>query len=182
MSDFPEWDEAMAIADTRVIEKTLVEVIHSAFLDENGDPTSIRAIDDTQGRWVTLEATAPFFPGQPAWFEAIPFNIIWPGQSEGQGSDVQFTLDNVGRELMPWLDAAAMTQEPITLLFRQILINLHTNAVTYNGTTFQLYLNGASVNEQALTGRASGADLVNMQIGRIAYDLQNYGGLTGASG
>lgn len=179
MTDLPpEWVEAMAVAPANRVDKILLELIHPAFLDASGNQTAIRAIDDTQDRTITLEATAPLNAGQVVTFTAIPFRFGWPSQSEGQTGEVAITIDNIGREIMPYAEAAAGSNSPIIVMIRPIVVDLDTNATTFNGVASQLYLRSVTISDDAVEGRASGADLANIQTLRLAYDLATYPGLT----
>jgi len=178
MTDLPpEWQEAMACAPASLVDKVLLEFIHPAFLDANSNQISIRAVDDTQDCAITLEATAPFNAGQTVTFTAIPFNFSWPGQAEGQATSLTVRVDNIGREMMPYLDAAAATQAPLICLVRLVTINTTTSAVTYNGVAYQLFIRDVSVTDDAVEGSASGADLANLQTLRLIYDLETFPGL-----
>lgn len=179
MTDLPEeWVEAMAAAPANRVDKILLELIHPAFLDESGNQSAIRAIDDTQERTITLEATAPLGAGQAATFAAIPFRFGWPSQADGQTGEVSITIDNIGREIMPYAEAAAASQAPIIVVIRPIVIDLATGQTIFNGVAFHLYLRAVTITDDAVEGRASGADLVNLQTLRLCYDLSTYPGLT----
>lgn len=178
MTDFaPEWMEAMACAPANLVDKVLLEFIHPAFLDDQSNQITVRAVDDTKPCTITLEASAPFGAGTSATFTAIPFSFSWPGQAEGQASGLSIRVDNIGREMMPYLDAAAATQAPLICMVRLVTINTSTSAVTYNGIAYQLYIRNVSVTEDALEGEASGADLANLQTLRLIYDLETFPGL-----
>ncbi|MCW2315318.1 hypothetical protein M2322_000852 [Rhodoblastus acidophilus] len=168
----------MACAPANLVAKEALEFIHPAFIDTNGNQISVRALNDTQDRAITLEATAPLNAGQSVIFSAIPFVFGWPGQAEGQASSLTIRIDNIGREMMPYLDAAAVTQDPLICVVRLVTINTDTGTVTYGGVAYQLYIRDVTVTEDALEGQASGADLANLQTMRLPYDLETYPSLS----
>lgn len=182
IDDLPEeWREAMAAAPANRVDLVTLELVHPAFT-EGGDPVSIRAVADTQDRTFTLESNAPLGGGAPATFTAIPFAFSWPTQAEGQTGEVTLRIDNIGREIMPYIEDAAASQAPLLIYVRLIVVDLADGSVFYAGTPFVLYMREVTVAEDAVEGRASGADLANIQILRLAYDLETYPGLTYVAG
>ena len=183
MTDLPiEWQEAMASAPANIVDKVLLEFIHPAFLSPAGDPVSIRAVDDTQDLAMTLEANAPLNAGQAVTFTAIPFVFQWPSQADGQASELTIRVDNIGREMMPYLDAATLTQAPLILIVRLVTVNTNTGIVTFGGVPYHLYLRDVKVTEMSVEGKASGADMANIQTMRLSYDTETYPGLAYAAG
>ncbi len=178
----PEWREAMAAAPANRVDLVTLELVHPAFLDGSGNPVSIRAVHDTQDRTFTLEAGAPLNAGQAATFTAIPFSFGWPSQAEGQTGEVSIKIDNIGREIMPYAEDAAASQSPLQIIIRLIVVDLTAGTVFYAGTPFKLVMRDITIADDAVQGRASGADLANIQTLRLAYDLQQYPGLAYASG
>jgi len=63
----------------------LLEFIHPAFLDVNGNPTSVRAIDDVQDRTITLEATAPLNAGRGEGQASASYRITETVKVYGEG-------------------------------------------------------------------------------------------------
>lgn len=176
-----EWREAMAAAPANRVDLVTLELVHPAFMD-GGDPVSIRAVCDTQDRTFALEANAPLGGGLPATFTAIPFAFSWPSQADGQTGEITLRIDNIGREIMPYIGDAAASQAPLMVYVRLIVVDLLDGSVFYAGVPFVLYMREVTIAEDAVEGRASGADLANIQTLRLAYDLETYPGLTYVSG
>lgn len=180
-----EWREAMAVAPPNRIDLATIELIHPSFVDESGNATSIRCVNDLQDRTFTLEATAPLNAGQSVTFTAIPFRFTWPTQAEGQAGEIPIRIDNIGREIMPYVEAASSSQAPLTVRLRFIVVTLSTTAapddVIFNGVAYTLYMRSVKITADSVEGRASGADLANIQICRLSYDLETYPGLAYAA-
>ena len=105
-----------------VILETL-EFVHPSFVDENGNPDSLRLVNDATDLYATLELSAPHLPGQQVRFMAFPFQARLPGFELGQTPTLVTTVDNVGRELTAQLEAATASQEPIVVIHRVYLIS-----------------------------------------------------------
>lgn len=171
------WAEAQASVPANVVELYTLELLHPAFLNASGFPTSVRAVNDTQSHDLLLEGSAPLNPGETVTFTAIPFEMPWPEQAEGQTPELTIRIDGVGRELMPWLDAAVAIQAPITVIMRVYLFDTVANTKVAGITPMNFPLRRVTVSESYVEGAASPADLANLQAMRLVYDLKNYPGL-----
>ncbi len=167
------WAEAQAAPSPDVVELWSIELIHPSFL-ENGVQTSIRAVNDNQDHDLPLEETAPFNPDSTVTFKAIPFDTPWFEQRDGQVSSIQVRIDNIGREVMPYLDAAILVDAAIQIIFRCHLWAAATGVITAAMDPILIDLRQVTVNESYVQGTASPADLVNLQFLRVIYDVQHY--------
>lgn len=175
------WAEAQAAVPANIVELYTLELIHPAFLDSGGLPTSVRAVRDTQPHDLLLEGSAPLNPGETVTFTALPFEMPWPEQSEGQAPELTIKIDGVGRELMPWLDVAVTMQAPVTVILRVYLFDTVAGTKVAGITPMRFPLRRVTVNETYVEGSASPADLANLRAMRLVYDLKNYAGLDIAS-
>lgn len=167
------WAEAQATPSGDVVEVWSIELIHPAFV-QNGQQVSVRAVNDTQDHALPLEASAPLNPGQTVTFTAIPFEVPWFESQEGKVSELQIRVDNIGREIMPYLDAAVLVDAPILVIFRCHLWSEADGSVTAGMDPVSVNLRQVTVNESYVQGSASPADLVNLQFLRVIYDAENY--------
>lgn len=176
------WAEAQASVPANIIELYTLELLHPSFIDEFDNPTSVRAVRDTQNHILPLEATAPLNGGEDVEFTAIPFEVPWPEQQEGQVPELSIRIDNIGREIVPYLDAAVQVQAPLTIIFRGYLFDTvaGTKVAGFDPITFPL--RSVTVTESYVEGSASPADLANLRAMRLVYDLANYPGLDIAGG
>lgn len=174
------WAEAQASAPANIVELYTLELHHPAFQDENGLPIAVRAVRDTRDHDLLLEANAPLNGGEVVTFTAIPFDMPWPEQDEGRAPELTIRIDNIGREIVPYLDAAVQMQAPLTVIMRVYLYNSDDGTTTAGTVPIVFPLRQVSVSDSYVEGSASPADLANKRALRLVYDLQNYPGLDSA--
>ena len=170
------WAEAQASVPANIVELYTIELLHPSFI-EGGLPVSVRAVRDTQDHVLMLEASAPLNPSTAVTFTAIPFEVPWPEQQEGQVPELVIRIDGVGREIMPYLKAAVAVSAPLTVIFRTYLFDTVAGTKVAGTTPISFPLRSVTVNESYVEGSASPADLANLRAMRLVYDLQNYPGL-----
>lgn len=114
------WEEAEASNPPGILTYNTLELIHPSFEDEVEGPFSIRAVsgvaDDMS---FGLELGAPLNSGEVVLFRAINFYSQMPEFSEGQTPSCDIIIDNVGDEVMPYLEAAVGTRANLTAIWRQ---------------------------------------------------------------
>jgi len=114
--------------------------------------------------------------GSPVTFGPIPFAVVLPQQDARGQQDLQITIDNIGREIMAPIEAAAtMPSEPITVIYR-VYLNQPT---TYpqNDPPLELRLSNIAIGLQAVTGTATRADTLNRSFPSVLYRADTYPGL-----
>jgi hypothetical protein len=114
-------EEARASAPADVFELETIEILHPAFVDEEDAPDSIRAVLDEREWSLELEADAPLHGGETVLFKPVALNIVRPEQAAGGFGEVQLSIDNVNRALMPHLDAAVQIRATAQLIVRVYL-------------------------------------------------------------
>ncbi|KAF1005479.1 MAG: hypothetical protein GAK28_03231 [Luteibacter sp.] len=123
MAEFSEaLKEAYASNPVGDVVMETLEFLHPSFVDENGNPDSLRLVNDGADLYATLEASAPHLPGQTVRFMAFAFTAKPPGFESGQTPNLVITVDNVGRELTAQLEAATASQVPVQVIYRIYLI------------------------------------------------------------
>lgn len=119
------WEQAMkeAYASSPVDEVPLdtLELRHSEFVDEFGEPTAIRVVQGYEDQTLGLEADAPLNGGQMVKFTACRFSLVLPRMEENAIPEIQITISNVSREITKHLEAAIAVLEPIALTYRPYL-------------------------------------------------------------
>lgn len=180
MSWIEGWAEAEASANARAMNLVTLEFHHPAFLD-GSTPVAIRAVNDTQDHSLLLEASAPLNGGTSVTFKGIPFDLVWPEQSEARAPEIRIRMDNVGREVSEYLDAAVKISSPIRVFFRVYLFNFDTSAKTLAFDAQEFALRSVTVTEETIEGVASLGDLANKRAFSYVYNLLDYPGLNQSS-
>jgi hypothetical protein len=175
------WAEAQASVPANIVELYTIELLHPAFFDPNGNPVSMRLVRDTQDHTLLLESNAPLNPSTSVLFTAVPFDVPWPEQQQDQVPELLIRIDNVGRELAPYLDDAVRVSAPITVIFRVYLFDTTAGTKVAGITPISFPLRRVTVSESYIEGSASPADLANLRAMRLVYDIKTYPGLDIAS-
>lgn len=115
--------EAYASAPNDQIIFDTLEIRHPAFVDERGHVTAARIVAGFDDITATLEPHAPMDGGKSVRFTAMPIDIQLPGFEENKTPELIITLDNVGRDLMGYLEAAASDPRVIEITYRPYLLS-----------------------------------------------------------
>ena len=110
--------EAYASAPSEQIILHTLELRHPAFVDEDGQQVAIRVVRDTGDLWARLESQAPLQAGERVQFVAMGFELDLPPVDTMPVPEITVTLDNVSREIVRHLDAAAESQSVIEVTYR----------------------------------------------------------------
>lgn len=136
-----------------------IELIHPAFVDDAGNPTSILAVRAFEPWELTLEVDAPFRPGQRLKFEPIPFDITDPGFAEDEVPKLVFSISNVSRMVTKYLEMAISQTTPITAVYRQYLSTDTT--VPQTDPPVIMELSSASASATTVSATATLSDVHN---------------------
>ena len=115
--------EAYASNPVNQIIFDTLEIRHPAFVDDNGNPTAARIVIGYEDLYATLESDAPMNAGEQVRFQAMAVDVKRPGFEENQTPQLVITLDNVGRELIGYLEAAASDPNVIEVTYRPYLLS-----------------------------------------------------------
>lgn len=169
------WEEAEATAPPGVLIYATIELIHPAFVDESDVAFSIRAVAGTGSAFnATLEDDAPLNAGEEVTFSAIPFTSERPEFVDGQPPTSEITLDNVAREVMPYLEAAVRQRADLQLIYREFRSD-DTSAPCYGPVSF--VIKQVTVTRTRISGKAQIDDLANRKFPRHFYTLREFPGL-----
>lgn len=109
-------------------------------------------------------------------FAAVPFSIVLPLQDGKGQQDLQIGLENVGREAMDYIEAAAnVPSVPILVIYRVYLDRPHSRP--QQDPPLELTLSNVIVGLDVITGTATRADTLNRPFPSVVYRLDTYPGL-----
>lgn len=153
-----------------------IELIHPAFLDENGNQTSILAVRAFEPWMCTLEVDAPLRPGQTLEFLPIPFDITDPGFAKDEVPKLVFSISNVSSLVATYLEQAIARTESITLIYRQYL-NTDTS-IPQTDPPVIMQLTSASASVTTVSGTATLSDVHNWPFPWKRYTTERFPALS----
>lgn len=170
--------EAYASAPEDVIILHTLEFRHSVFRDPVTNAiVAIRVVNDHKRLLATLEDTAPAEPGTEVAFEPVRFAFKRPSESDsGSTPEIDLTVSNVSRLLIPYLDQAKESREPIQVTYRPYLSN--DTAGPHMNPPLTLTLRTVSADLNSVTARAGFGDLSNKRFPKVDYTALKYPGLS----
>lgn len=169
--------EAYASAPDEVIILHTLEIRHSSFFDENGDPMAVRVVRDNEDLTATLEDDAPMNAGETVEFIALHFDLSLPAQDDtGATPEIQFSIANVGRVLMRYIDDAVVSKDPVYITYRPYLSTDLTQP--HMNPPITLTVRSISANLNEVTGRAGFGDTPNRRFPRVDYTSRDFPGLS----
>jgi len=122
-----------------------------------------------------LEADAPMNAGELVTFSSLGFDIQLPEVATSTVPEVNVTIDNVSREIMPHLKAAATSNEKIEVTYRPYLAS-DPNTVQMD-PPLTLTLKQVSATPVSITGVASMLDIGNKAFPSEVYTAKRFPGL-----
>lgn len=127
--------EAVASAPADEIIISTLELIHPAFVDEEDNPESLRAVLDDRDWTLELEPNAPLHGGDEVLFEKLAIRVTLPEQTENNLGSAKIAMDNVPRKYIKQLEQATSIRANATLIYRE-WIGVHdpeTGVTTVSG-------------------------------------------------
>jgi hypothetical protein len=113
--------EAYASAPEDEIILDTLEIRHELF-QQAGVPFAIRVVNDHTALEAVLEDDAPLNAGTTVRFEPVYFNMTRPSESEsGQTPEVDLSVSNVSRYILPYIDLLKGNRNPIQVTWRPYL-------------------------------------------------------------
>jgi hypothetical protein len=168
--------EAYASAPSEQIILHTLELRHPAFVDEAGQTVAIRVVRDTGDLWARLESQAPLQASERVQFVAMGFELDLPPVDTMPVPEITVTLDNVSREIVRHLDAAAESQSVIEVTYRPYL------STDLEGPQMDppihLVLTEVEADIFRVTGRARMLDVGNKAFPGVSYTAKTFPGLT----
>ena len=170
------WEEAAATNDKSEVMLATLEFSHSAFLID-GQLAPVRVVRNTEDMVFKLEADAPVHAGLSVNFIAMPFEIEFP-QIGRIGASCSIRIDNVGRELSPYLDKAVKVNEAVRVIMRGYLAS-DTNTVGLG--PYALYLRNVKRTVTSLEGALIVANPRDRRVINDVYDMERFAALMAAA-
>jgi hypothetical protein len=174
------YSEALAAAyasapESEILLDTL-EFRHTSFVDGSGNPVAVRVVNDHTSLTATLEADATLNGGEAVLFQPVAFRFSRPSEaSAGESPSVNLIVDNAARILIPHLDSAKSTRDPIYMVWRQYLASDLTTPHMLPPLTMTIKNVVASMTSVSAT--ASFADLTNRKFPALEYTILKFPGL-----
>lgn len=168
--------EAYASApQDRVVFDTL-EILHSMFVDDTGQPTAIRVVLGYESISARLEGDAPLHGGQYVDFTHAAFGLSLPGFEEDQDPQMKLTLDGATQSIIAHLEAAVSSpSEPIVMIYRSFV----STDLSKPGMDPPIVMELTNVNAAGLliTGTATLDDVHNAAFPGMKYLASRFPGL-----
>jgi hypothetical protein len=161
--------EAYASAPANEIIMHTLEIWHEAFT------TPIRVVRDDASFWGVLESTAPRNAGQYVEFIAFAFDILPPDVAHEALPNCIIEFDNIDKAIIAQIDAAMVTQTPITLIYRAYLSSDPTGPE--NDPPLTLTVKAISADVYRIRVTAGFDDLANKRFPKLEYTSEVFPGL-----
>ena len=160
----PELKKLYASAPAGVVYIDTLELSHSQFLQTFFINNALRLWQFDLGDGTLQE------------FSPVPFQMVFP-TIDGRGQqDLQLMIDNVGRDAMDAIEAAALfPQENIAVTVRTYLNQ--KDSLPQNSPPLKLTLSEIEVSKTAITGTATRADVLNRPFPSVLYRPDTFPGL-----
>lgn len=171
--------EAIAVAPVGRAMVDTLELRHPEFRDDDGNPYAIRIVCDYTDFTATLEDDAPMNAGQAVTFQALPVEVYGPDETDGgETPSVTVAIDGVSGHVLPQLDRAVQTLQPVELTWR-VYASDDTSGPAVR-PVLTMILRDVNVTETRIEGRATFADPTNRAYPRVEYSAAQYPGLSAA--
>lgn len=173
------YSEALARAYASAPEDEVVldtlEFRHPTFV-EAGVPFAIRAVNDHSELVATLEDDAPLNGGDTVTFIPVYFTFARPSESDsGTTPEVEISVSNVARHLIPHLDRAKESRDPIEVTWRPYVASDLTGP--HMNPPLTLTIRSITCDMMNVTARAGFGDLTNRRFPAIEYTSLKFPGL-----
>lgn len=161
--------EAYAAAPAGVVIYHTLELMHPAF------SMPIRVVRDYSDLTARLEASAPLNPGAQVTFTGFAFEFTKPDTGANGVPQMTIEIDNVDRSIVANIDAAMITPQMITVIYREF-ISTDLSAPQNNPPLTATVL-AITATTPKITATVGFPNLLNYRFPRMAYDPQNFPGL-----
>lgn len=168
------WAEAEASCPTTYDVFETIELQHPAFVDGSGLPIALRFVLDVEARILGIEAGALFTPGEMASFDPTAMECEKPELSDGAVPRARLAIDNVGKQIEPYLAAALGYSADLKVIFRSYRSD-DTSTPIYGPVEF--VLTDLTVDGGRVEGVATIADFGDAMVPSRVYRPDEYSGL-----
>ena len=161
--------EAYASSPSDVFIYHTLEIKHPDFVDDNGNPTTIRLVQGFHNITAKLET------GEDVEFLAMCFDLELPPVDTSAFPEISIEIDNVSREIIKHLDNAASSQHKTELIYRPYLsTDLETPQMI---PPVSLTVTEVSGDVYKITAKARMTDIGNKTFPNETYRLSKFMGL-----
>lgn len=167
------WAEGEACAAPGVITYETLEFQHPAFL-QDGVQIPLRFVLDVEERVLGIEAGAAFDGGEMATFRPLAFEADMPTFGEQQIPECKVRIDNVARDLMPYIEEAVKVRADLKVIYRQY-VDDDVSEPVYGPVEF--LLTKVSVKGTTVEGTATFTDLTNMKFPSRVFTRKEFSSL-----
>lgn len=161
-------DDSGRVVDT-------IELHHPAFINEFGEHTCVRVVNDTVKHMFGLETSAPMNPGETVEFEGIPYQIKAPDIGKDTVPQLPISIPIVSRQITKYMEQALTMTDPIQVYWRSYLLS--EPDMPQQDPPVIMELSTAEVVNGMLTGTASLNDVHNWPFPGKKYTRENFPGL-----
>lgn len=171
ISQSQAYAEAAAFATAEAVLLTLA-LYHPSFT------APIYVVNDFDALLATIESTSTEGDASATVsFAPVPMEITLPAEGEdgGNAGEVNITISNVSRLLMPQLALAAQSSVPVTIIARVYLPS--DLSAPHEMPPLRVTLRGATATVQSVTARAGFGDVSNRRFPALEYTLAEFPGL-----
>jgi hypothetical protein len=153
-----------------------LELQHASFLTGAPPvPFAIRCVAETfDDQTFTLEPSAVIDPSAAVVFTALPFWSRLQAIEEGKPPTCEITIDNIAREILPYLMNASKYRADLITIYRQYRSD-DTSGPCYGPTQF--VIKQVAISPPRIKGLAQINNLANMKFPRTFFTLQENPGL-----
>lgn len=164
--------EAYASAPHAEIILYTLEIRHSSFLDDEGNPTAIRLVRDEENLRARLEPDAPLHGGQEVEFIACAWDFTFPPVEENSTPAAKLNIGNVTRYITPYLENGVSQLDALDIALRPYLISDLSGPQMDPVLSF--VLTKVRVNQFAVSGTADVDDFVNYPFPGEIYSTSRF--------
>jgi hypothetical protein len=176
------YSEAIAEAYASAPEDSIIlhtlEFRHPLFIDPvTLDEIGIRVVNDHEFLLATLEDGAILNPEEEVRFEPVKFEFTRPSESDSSASpEIEISVSNVSRILIPYLDLAKESRIPIEVTYRPYMAS--DLSAPHMKPVLNLTLRNVNCSMSDVTATAGFGDLTNRKFPNKDYTSLKFPGLT----
>lgn len=170
------WAEAEASATTAYQVIETIELQHPGLVDGSNNPIPIRLVIDLMPRVLGIELSALYNPGAMVEFQPTAIQCDDPEYAEGRMPSARLRIDNVTKDLLPYLDRATEYRADLKVIVRRYRSDDLSTPI-YG--PMELVLTDITADGSTVEGTATIADFGDRKVPSLIYSLSAFPGLQG---
>jgi len=164
--------EAYAEAPADVVILHTLEIRHSNFIDNNGDPAPIRIVKDYNDLEARLESKAPLNSEEIVTFIGFAFDISLPKIDDTSNPEIIITIDNVSLEILDNIERAVTSKDFIEVTYRPYL-STELDYPHYD-PPLHMTLTNITANLHSIKAKASFSNFANLSFPKETYTIAKF--------